>query len=283
MRTRIIVGTILSALAFGMFYGDHVIGRPYPFLLVVSLLLAVLGGIEFSRMVGNLGRLAVLVPAGAAAVLVSHWAAAEWTIAADHGPVLVAAVTVCIAFVIEMSTVVAFGNSVHRIAVAVLGVVYLGVLSGFLVDLRLFQRDAKWGTTALILAVFVPKSCDIGAYFAGSLFGRHKMTPLLSPKKTWEGAAGGLLTSTLLAVAVEAWSPIIVGGLAGAAVFGVAVGAAGMVGDLAESLIKRDCQTKDASQLIPGFGGILDVIDAILFAAPFVYLWLTVSRPIAAG
>ena len=110
------------------------------------------------------------------------------------------------------------------------------------------------------------------------------MTPLLSPKKTWEGFAGGMLGGTLVAVIVaarcgavrcralpprRAWRR---------SAFGLVVGLAGVLGDLAESLIKRDCQTKDASKSIPGFGGLLDVIDSVLFAAPVAYLWFTCSR-----
>ena len=133
--------------------------------------------------------------------------------------------------------------------------------------------DLHRGTMAVALAVFVPKSCDIGAYFTGRFIGQHQMTPVLSPKKTWEGATGGLVMAAAVAVGIDQFGPVIIGGLGKEIAFGVVVGAAGMLGDLAESMIKRDCVTKDASQTIPGFGGVLDVVDAILFAAPVVY-WL---------
>jgi phosphatidate cytidylyltransferase len=99
------------------------------------------------------------------------------------------------------------------------------------------------------------------------------MAPVLSPKKTWEGAIGGLIASAAVAVGINQFGPVITGGLGYEVAFGIVVGAAGMLGDLAESMIKRDCVTKDASHTIPGFGGVLDVVDAILFAAPVVY-WL---------
>jgi len=130
---------------------------------------------------------------------------------------------------------------------------------------------------ALALAIFVPKSCDVGAYFTGRLLGRHRMAPVLSPKKTWEGAAGGLIAAILACVLIDRLAPVAVlqeewlleiG-------FGLTLGTAGMLGDLAESLIKRDCQSKDASHAVPGFGGVLDVVDAVIFAAPPAYGWLT--------
>ena len=123
----------------------------------------------------------------------------------------------------------------------------------------------------------MPKCCDIGAYFTGRLLGRHRMTPVLSPKKTWEGRRrAAWLSAVLTAVALDRSGPVPVlhGGDLAAVGFGLTVGLAGMLGDLAESLIKRDCQKKDASQVVPGFGGVLDVVDAVLFAAPVAYCWL---------
>src|SRR5262249_50867561 len=127
--------------------------------------------------------------------------------------------------------------------------------------------------TLLALTIFVPKCCDIGAYFTGRFLGKHRMTPVLSPKKTWEGAAGGLASAVLVAFVINAFDPVFNNTLVVAG-FGFTVGAAGMLGDLAESLIKRDCRIKDASQAVPGFGGVLDVIDALLFAAPVAYVWM---------
>jgi phosphatidate cytidylyltransferase len=119
----------------------------------------------------------------------------------------------------------------------------------------------------------VPKCNDIGAFFTGTFLGKHKMTPTLSPKKTWEGFVGGMLSGAAAAVGLSFAAPVFPGGMPEAAAFGLVVGVAGVLGDLAESLIKRDCGTKDASKSIPGFGGVLDVVDSVLFAAPVAYLW----------
>src|SRR5690349_2631729 len=100
------------------------------------------------------------------------------------------------------------------------------------------------------------------------------MSPVPSPKKTWQGRAGGLLLSMAAAAAINRFLSVLPGGVLPALGFGLTVGIAGTLGDLAESLIKRDCRSKDASAVVPGFGGVLDVVDAILFAAPVAYCWL---------
>src|SRR5262249_20197212 len=183
------------------------------------------------------------------------------------------AAVVLSAFLSEMASFREPGNSVTRIAVATWVVAYLGLLPSFFAQLGWLGGEEKprSGTLALALAIFVPKCCDIGAYFTGRLLGRHQMTPVLSPKKTWEGFAGGLVASAATAFGINRLGPVLPGGewsdLA-AVGFGLTVGVAGVFGDLAESLVKRDCQKKDASQVVPGFGGVLDVVDSVIFAAP---------------
>jgi phosphatidate cytidylyltransferase len=183
--------------------------------------------------------------------------------------------TLIVAFLREMWLFRGPGNIVVRLAFTAFILIYLGVLPSFLAQLRWLPGDRS--TVALALAVFVPKCNDIGAYFTGKfltgrILGRTPMTPLLSPKKTWQGAIGGMLASVGVAVAVQAMFPVIPGGWVGAVGFGLTVGLAGILGDLAESLIKRDLQTKDASKSVPGFGGVLDVVDSLLFAAPVAFI-----------
>jgi phosphatidate cytidylyltransferase len=135
---------------------------------------------------------------------------------------------------------------------------------------------------ALVSLIFVAKMSDTGAYTFGRLLGRHKMAPVLSPKKTIEGGLGGILTAcacSYLFFAVIA--PWIVGpdaaapSLWGCLVYGVVVSVAGVVGDLAESLLKRDMERKDSSRWMPGLGGVLDVLDSLLIASPAAYLcWI---------
>src|SRR5207237_1872679 len=126
-----------------------------------------------------------------------------------------------------------------RISLLVWITAYLGILPSFLVQLRWLpdleasSRNQR-ASAALMLAIFVPKGCDIGAYFTGRFLGRHPMAPVLSPKKTWEGAAGGMAASVLVAVAINRIWPVLPG-LAAEVGFGLTVGLAGLLGDLAES------------------------------------------------
>jgi phosphatidate cytidylyltransferase len=215
---------------------------------------------------------------GVLVVLLANWPARLWPeLGRPWDVVLGAFVAVTLAaFLAEMAAFVEPGSGVLRVALTVWGVAYLGLLPCFLVQLRWLDEGGDRGVAAVVLAVFVPKCCDIGAYFTGRLLGRHPMSPVLSPKKTWEGLAGGLVLSAVVAVAINRLAPVppLRGGVLIAAAFGVAVGGAGVLGDLAESFIKRDCRRKDASQVVPGFGGVLDVIDSVVFAAPVAYAWL---------
>lgn len=170
------------------------------------------------------------------------------------------------------------GPAVVQSALGIFTLVYVGLLFSFLALLRLHKSN-EWGLVALVSVLAITKMADTGAYFFGRTLGRHKMTPLLSPGKTWEGAAGGVLAACLTSWACFHWlGPWLVGSkyieppLAGSIAYGLILAAAGMHGDLAESLLKRDMQRKDSSTWLPGLGGVLDIIDSVLVAAPCAYL-----------
>src|SRR5207249_10685375 len=131
---------------------------------------------------------------------------------------------------------------------------------------------------AMAMTIFIPKCCDTGAYTFGRLIDRLKMAPAISHGKTWEGLAGGMTTAVVAALVLNRLGPVLPGdGVlsdVAAAGFGLTVGGAVVLGDLAESLIKRQYRQKDASHAMPGFGGVLDVVDSIVFAAPVAYCWL---------
>jgi phosphatidate cytidylyltransferase len=123
--------------------------------------------------------------------------------------------------------------------------------------------------------VFVIKSSDIGAYTFGRLFGRHKLAPRVSPGKTWEGLGGAVVFAAVVSLAFALIFGIMRVWIA--PVFGATMAVVGQLSDLSESMLKRDAQQKDSSNRVPGFGGILDVIDSPLFAAPCAYLFLAVA------
>ena len=152
---------------------------------------------------------------------------------------------------------------------------YVGLPMAFLVVIRgLGANDPGWGIAALVSFIAVTKSCDSGAYLTGKLIGGHKLIPRLSPGKTWEGAIGGVAASIGVAYAcrwwlfpwlataplddVPAWGPLLLG---------ITCALAGMFGDLAESLFKRDAGVKDSGRIIPGMGGVWDVTDSLIGAS----------------
>ncbi len=177
------------------------------------------------------------------------------------------------------------GTATTNLAAGVFAVAYIGGAMGFIVQLRLLDIHApttgRLGMLALISLIATVKMSDTGQYMFGRLFGKHKLSPIVSPGKTWEGAGGGLLVAVLTAwfvfTVVARWM------LGDAAphvsaitiiLFGITVAAAGIIGDLTESLLKRDAGVKDSSTWMPGFGGVLDLLDSLLGAAPVAYaIW----------
>lgn len=151
--------------------------------------------------------------------------------------------------------------------------IYGGVLLGFWMLVRL--EHSPW---VLVGAILTTKACDTGAYFTGMAIGKHKMIPWLSPKKSWEGLAGGIVVATLVGAGLAHLSsslpeavdhvPWWLGAIGGALTAVI-----GHAGDLAESAFKRDAGLKDSGRTIPGMGGVLDVLDSPLFTGPVVY-WL---------
>jgi phosphatidate cytidylyltransferase len=168
---------------------------------------------------------------------------------------------------------------VEDIAVTVFGVVYVGWLSAHF----LLLRELPWragtayseGSSYVFLAFLLTWSCDTGAYAVGRLFGRRRPWSQISPRKSLEGAIGGLIAAVLAGFVARAWfAPFLHAW--DAAALGVLVGVFAQVGDLVESLLKRDTAHGDSSDFIPGHGGILDRFDSLYFAAPVVFYYLKV-------
>ena len=175
--------------------------------------------------------------------------------------------------------------------VTMLAFVYMGLFPGFLIAIR--RWHSAWVLIAVILIV---KACDIGAYFTGKAIGRHKLIPWLSPGKTWEGLVGGVLLSGIIAAAIAMISnhyhwPGIWVKAEGGRIFqpyqfpvvscffaGMVMGVVGQFGDLTASLFKRDAGLKDSGSVIPGFGGIIDVIDSPIVVAPLAYRLLAIAE-----
>ncbi|MGL4943511.1 MAG: phosphatidate cytidylyltransferase [Thermoguttaceae bacterium] len=209
----------------------------------------------------------------------------DWAATSSVATLLAVAGGLLIAFVAEMQRFRVQKNgplhtSIH-LSGAVFVIVYIGLLSTFLVQLRVAH-----GIAALLSLVAVVKAADSGAYFVGKLFGRHKINPGISPGKTMEGFCGGVAAAVLAsAIWFELIMPLTRAKTSlfenlqptpmwGWLLFGILIALAGYCGDLAESMLKRDVARKDSSRWLPGLGGMLDIFDSILMAAPVAYaLW----------
>lgn len=274
LRTRLLVGTVLASVAGGVLFADP--GPHYPGLFVMVLLLGLFAAQELRRLIVSATRphAGVVLP-GVVLLLAANWLPhlSVLPLGRERAILGVFAGFVLLAAITELWSYRGGVNGTPRIANAALILVYIGVLPTFLLQMRWFPPDVA--LAAMAATIFVPKCGDIGAYFTGRFLGRHPFAPALSPKKTWEGFFGGLFTSILTAVGLSFAAPLFPHGVLEAAGFGIVVGTAGVLGDLVESMMKRDAQVKDAAASIPGFGGLLDVIDSVLFAAPVSYFWLS--------
>ncbi len=289
---RLLLGSLFIAGLVGVCWLDAHPTQDLPtgsWLLPLAMLVCAVASEEMLRLVGLWsdwpqnwivfgGNLAIVAASGAAVV----WRPLTRASAMERAgwPLVALTLGMLISIVGELLRYNRPGVAMPRIARATLSMAYVGLTIGFLVQLRLLRDDWQ-GMTALVSVIAIVKTGDTAAYTVGRLVGRHKMTPVLSPGKTWEGAIGALIFAPLASWLVFSWlmptqSPgVELGFHWNWIVYGVIICVAGMVGDLAESLLKRDAGLKNSSAWMPGFGGVLDVLDSMMFAAPVAWLlWI---------
>ncbi len=258
------VGVTLLALIFVPLF------LAKPFFVVVLVLAASIGVWEMVRAVrvGSPARPPLLPLIGGAAVIM----ALAW--AAD-----VTGLTIGLLVALLAAMVWRMGDGpdgyLRDMGSGAFILVYVPFLLGFAALLSR-PEDGQWRILATLAAVVLS---DTGGYVAGVLLGKHPMAPTISPKKSWEGFAGSVL-ATAAGSALLLWLVLDVTPWKGVC-FGIAVSVAAVLGDLAESLLKRDLGIKDMSSLLPGHGGLMDRLDSIVFAAPMAYLLLSVLAPTA--
>ena len=288
---RFVLGFLFIALLAGLCWLDYHASRPGVFLLPLAAVLSLAGAGELLAMFRKRGSapsplavyggtlLTVLI-AGAPAFVPRSWSSSA--IVGQLGWLAIGlAAGFAMAVIAELKSYDAPGRSTTSLALSCLAILYVGGLMGFMVQLRMLQggpggNDGRWGMLALVSLIATVKMSDTGQYAAGRLFGRHKLAPSVSPGKTWEGAIGGVLFAIGTAWLVFALSRkpgIPIGDALSITGFAIAVAVAGMIGDLAESMLKRDAGVKDSSTWMPGFGGVLDLLDSLLGAAPVAYLF----------
>ena len=272
LAKRIVVSLVAVPLVLGAAYvGRGALGA---LLGIVSALAAW----ELFRMAEVGGTRPLAVGIGLAAAL-------PLAVQAWYEGILVVPLSVAAVVVIALAALAIWqrgvdGRPLAAVSVTVFGVLYTGGLLSFAYGLRYHRWtiDAAAGTALLLFPVVLTWASDIGAYCVGRTMGRHKLIPSVSPGKTIEGAVGGLVATALVAWIYVAFvlRPIAHLSLTPLAIvlFGVAISVAAQLGDLVESLLKRDAGVKDSSRLIPGHGGVLDRVDSLLFVLPVAFLLL---------
>lgn len=266
--TRVLSGAVLVALAVAVVWF-----APAWLFFFVGEAVLLLAYVEYARLAAACGLAIPAAAAGAATLLASVGVTStRWL-----GDMLVGTAVTLDAILMSAFVVLAAmtllswrgdRDALARAGAAVFPMLYLGLPIGAMIALH-----AHRGREALFLLMLTVMVSDTAQYYTGRAFGRRLLAPAISPKKTVEGAIGGFVFGALtLAVAGAWWLPEV--HVALRALIGVAVVALGISGDLFESMLKRSAGVKDSSALIPGHGGVLDRIDALLFAAPVYYIVL---------
>lgn len=302
LRDRLVSATLLITVALTLIWLDY----RYPLLQttglwLLPLLLAFTVGtaIDVTRLLVASGRPVdrPIVIGTTAMVGISAYFPILWTLTGSEYPLdcpigrkgWVAIAAVAAIFAILGREIFRYdstkrGEALERTLGGIFVSCYVGIPMATLVFIRELG-DSGWGLAAMITTIAVTKSADSGAYFGGKLFGKRKLIPHLSPGKTWEGAIGGIVASigvcyvcffklipamSLPTAAASVWGPIV---------FGTLCAVTGMVGDLAESLVKRETGAKDSGRTLPGLGGVWDVTDSLLAAV--VPAWVALAAGIA--
>ncbi len=294
LAQRLFFGALLIAGLVAIFWGDYYIASTAEdsanlhcgsIIPLAVLLLSVFGTLELlslTRAAGYapMGKVVVL---GVVALSITPWlvpavypdstfGALEW----EKVVFMLGAMDIGIKQIVRHRTEGGIGD----ISVSITILVFMGILLPMVTALRA-SLPGTAGTLAVLLFVAVVKCTDIGAYFTGLAIGKTKLIPAISPGKTVEGLAGGFVLAIVVSVLLVNYLPWPVAasgspriGTFQAVLFGAVIAMLGQLGDLVESIFKRDASSKDSGQVIPAFGGILDLLDSPTFAAPMAYLLL---------
>jgi phosphatidate cytidylyltransferase len=266
LRRRLAVSCLsLAVLAFFIVYSQLYIVN---FLLagLVAVLVAV-GVWEYLQLAKATGlEPAFALPIGVSvAFVITFYLSTLWPFLSPV-PVIVLILGAVLFFLFHFQKM---PHAISHIAIEFFGVCYVAVPLSFILKIINYPVQGQWWIVYLIV---VTKITDVAAYFAGRLAGKHYLAPVLSPKKTVEGAVAGFVFAVAASFAFYKFSPLKLS-LVDALWMGLAIGILAQIGDLAESLLKRDADVKDSNTL-PGLGGVLDMVDSLLLTTPIVYFYL---------
>jgi len=256
---------ITAIIALPVLIASILISKLWPLFVVIAFAAMVVGLYEFWLLAKRRGLkpdVEVGFAAAAAMFMTFYFDRIEWLL------LIMPAFTI-VALAVAMLRGAPFDKMLTNTGATVLGVLYVVLLGGYLVAVRTGFPQPR---SAHLLSFFflVIMGSDTGAYYTGRALGRHKLAPNISPGKTWEGAIGGMLASLLMSVAAHYWFfPEL--SLKAALPLAALMNVLGVIGDLTESALKRGAGAKDAANILPGHGGILDRLDSLLFNAPLLY------------
>jgi len=247
-----------------------------PILLVIINAIGIFGALEFYTMVENKGlKVFKIYGTIASGILLTTVFLERIVLRLEHFELegMVLFFIVCLFFVLQSSRKKVDISAFSNIFITLGGIFYVSWLFSFLLKINfLFSVD---GRLCLAYLLLVTKITDIGAYIVGSIWGKNKLIPHVSPNKTVEGSLGGIVMAMVASYMGGMW--LLPGNLSALHLLalGFITGVVAQVGDLAESMLKRDANVKDSGSYIPGMGGVLDLLDSVLFTAPFIYFYLT--------
>lgn len=282
LATRSIFGVAMFAGFFGILYLDYTFNSDIG-LALIAILAGGVGLLEFFKIAAKNGfkPFKIVGFISGVRIFVGHWV----SVRGDTKPVFHLYLANSGTATLVLLIILLFIFQVRRrdtrdaaknISITVFGVLYIFFLLSFGMLIRHLPHGN--GLQAIVTVLLISKGGDIGAYLFGSKFGRHKLSPSISPKKSIEGAVFGLFIGLLIAVGLSISPSTRILPLLWVIPFSLIVGIAAMFGDLAESILKRDANVKDASNSIPAFGGMLDVIDCMLISLPVSYYFLAIYQ-----
>ena len=279
---RLLSFTVLWGIVLGSLFSGNKAVSDYVFLIIL-VFLAVAGLHEFYGMVGKLGHACYAKEGilGGVLLLVATFCYISGELGAAAAPsrvndfetsfFILFVLGLCIRQFVSRHTT----TGIVAISTTLFGLMYVPWLLNFIQKINFFGRGVD-GHFYVLYFIVVTKLSDCGAYAVGSLIGKHKMIPRISPGKTWEGFFGAVVVSTAASVIFARAAGTHLFGMTQthAIILGVVLSIAAVVGDLIESLFKREAGLKDSGRMFPGIGGILDLLDSLLFNAPLMYLYL---------